>query len=115
MVQQSKELESAKLEMSLVQLWIKIHAAFMAVLVSRLMMWGTISYARKTQMVHIHGNLNAAQYRYEVLTLHMLPAMNISRDVFQHDNAQPHIARATVDFLAIQNVRVLPGHLNHRR
>jgi hypothetical protein len=77
------------------------------------MMWGAISYARKTQLVRIPGNLNAARYRDEVLTPHMLPAMNLRREVFQHDNAWPHTARATVDFLANQNVRVLPDRLNH--
>jgi hypothetical protein len=46
------------------------------------MMWGAISYARKTQLVHIHGNLSAARYRDEVLTPHMLPAMNLRMDVF---------------------------------
>ena len=39
---------------------------------------------------------------------HMLPAMNLRRKVFQHDNARPHSARATVDFLANHNVTVLP-------
>ena len=36
----------------------------------------------------------------------MLPAMNLRREVFQHDNARPHTARTTttVDFLAQQNV-----------
>jgi hypothetical protein len=38
----------------------------------------------------------------------MLPAMNLRRDVFQHNNARQHNARATVDFLANQNVTVLP-------
>ena len=33
---------------------------------------------------------------------HMLPAMNLHRKVVQHDNARPHSARATVDFLANQ-------------
>jgi hypothetical protein len=46
------------------------------------MMWGAISYARKTQLVHIHGNLSAARYRDDVLTPHMLPAMNLRMDVF---------------------------------
>jgi len=78
------------------------------------MMWGAISYARKTQLVHIPGNLSAAPYRDEVLTPHMLLAMNLRREVFQYDNARPHTARATVDFLANQNVRVLPGRLNHQ-
>ena len=61
---------------------------------------------RKTQLVHIHGNLSAARYRDEVLTPHMLPAMNIRREFFQHDHTRPHTARATVDFLANQNVSV---------
>jgi transposase len=72
------------------------------------MLWGAISYARKTQLVHISDNLNVARYRDEVLTSHMLPTMNLHRDVFQRDNAGSHTARATVDFLANQNVTVLP-------
>jgi hypothetical protein len=76
-------------------------------------MWGAISYARKTQLVHIPGNISAARYRDKVLTPHILPAMDIRMNVFQHDNARPHTARVTVDVLANQNVRVLPGRLNH--
>jgi hypothetical protein len=37
----------------------------------------------------------------------MLPVMNLHRDVFQHYNARSHTSRATVDFLANQNVTVL--------
>ena len=59
------------------------------------MMWGAISYACKTQLVHIPGNLIAARYRDEVLTPHMLPAMNLRREVFQHNNAWPHTAHST--------------------
>jgi hypothetical protein len=44
----------------------------------------TISYARKTQMVSISGKLNAVRYSYEVLTPHMLPAMNLRREGFKH-------------------------------
>jgi len=58
--------------------------------------------------MHIHGNLNDARYRDEVLTPHMLPTMNLRREVFQHDNALLHTARATVDYVANQNVTVLP-------
>jgi hypothetical protein len=78
------------------------------------MMWDAISYARKTQLVHFSGNLHPARYRDKVLTPHMLPTMNLCREVFQHDNARLHTARATVDFLAKQNIRVLPGCLNHQ-
>ena len=40
--------------------------------------------------------------------------MNLRREVFQHNNVRPHTVRATVDFLANQNVRVLPDRLNHQ-
>ena len=53
------------------------------------------------------GNHSAARCRDEVLPPHMLPAMNLHRAVFQHDKARPHTDRATVDFLANQNVTVL--------
>jgi hypothetical protein len=33
---------------------------------------------------------------------------------FQPVNARPHTARATVDFLANQNIRKIPGRLNHQ-
>jgi hypothetical protein len=78
------------------------------------MMWGAISSARKTQLMHIPGNLNATRYINAVLTPHMLPAMNLRRVVFQHDNARPQTARATVDFLANQNARAIPGRLHHQ-
>jgi hypothetical protein len=54
------------------------------------MMWDAISYAQ-TQLVHIYSNRFAARYRDEVLTPNMLPAMNLRRDVFQHDNTRPHV------------------------
>jgi hypothetical protein len=59
------------------------------------MMWGAIHYAVKLSC------------RDEVLIPHTLPAMNLHRDVFQHDNDRPHTARATVLILAKQNVTVL--------
>ena len=71
------------------------------------MMWGAISYAQNTQLVHIPGNLSAARYRDEVLTPHMLPVMNLRREVVQHNNTPPNTSRATVDFLANHSVTVL--------
>ena len=129
MVQQSKGLGPAKLEVSLVLRWIKIHAAenrwrytYLQTpeweVRKELRPWGRRFRRRncddvgchilRRKLVHIQGNLNAARYRDEVLTPHMLPAMNLRRDVFQHNNARQHNARATVDFLANQNVTVLP-------
>ena len=46
--------------------------------------------------------------RDEVLTEHMLPAINLRSEVFQHENTLPHTARATVYFLANQSETVLP-------
>jgi hypothetical protein len=48
-----------------------------------------------------------ARYRDEVLTQHMLPAMNLRSEVFQH-NTRTHTARATVDILDDQSATVLP-------
>jgi hypothetical protein len=74
------------------------------------MIWGAISYARKTKLVHIPATITPRD-RDEGLTPHMVPTMNLRREVFQHDYTRPHTSRATVDFLA--NKKVLPGRLNH--
>jgi hypothetical protein len=37
------------------------------------MVWGVISYARKTQLVPIQGNVSAARYRDEIMQPHLLP------------------------------------------
>jgi hypothetical protein len=123
MVQQSMGLGPAKLEASLVQQWSRFmlqkrdgrtrvykrrNERFTGNCVlevdnsggGSVMIWGAISYARKPQLVHIPGHLKAARY--------MLPSMNLCREGFQHDNARPHTARSTVDFLTNQNVTVLP-------
>ena len=72
------------------------------------MMWAAISWNRRTHLVHVQGNLTALPYRDEILQRHMIPAMNVRREVFQQDNARPHTARVTMDFLAQNNVTVLP-------
>jgi hypothetical protein len=71
------------------------------------MMSGAISYARKNSTGAHPRQPQPARYRDEVLTQHMLPAMNLRSEVFQH-NTRPHTARATVDFLADQSATMLP-------
>ena len=71
------------------------------------MIWGAISYANKTKLVYFLGNLNAVRYRYQVLTPHMLPAMNLCRELFQQDNARLPTVCATVFFLTNHYVIVL--------
>ena len=55
---------------------------------------GTASYVEKLNWCTSTGTIT--------------PLHTEMREVFQHDNARPHTARATVDFLANQNVTVLP-------
>jgi hypothetical protein len=131
MMQQSKGLGPAKLEASLGQRWIKVHTAekrwpYTCIQTpewevrKELRPWGRQIRRKKcddvgchiwrwkTQLVHINGNLSAARHRDEVLTPHMLPAMDLRREVIQHDNARPHTPRVTVNFLANHSVTLLP-------
>ena len=72
------------------------------------MMWAAISYTNRTDLVHVQGNLTAVLYRDTILQPHLLPVIDVQRQLFQQDNARPHTARATMDFLAANNVNVLP-------
>lgn len=74
------------------------------------MVWGGICGENKTDLVIVQGNMNAVQYRDQVLQPVVLPFLHNQPQgtVFQHDNARPHIARLTRDFLNHHNVHVLP-------
>ena len=63
----------------------------------------------KTDVVVVQGNLNAQRY-VNLLNNNLLPFMrNFGLGLtFQHDNARPHIALVTANFLAQINVNVLP-------
>ena len=69
--------------------------------------WETRTWQQEKQH---HLSQVSDEYRHRqseavsVLTPHMLPVMNLRREVCQHDNARPHTARDTVDFLSNQNV-----------
>ena len=73
------------------------------------MVWGGIMGNVKTDLVVIQGNL-AAQGYVNLLNNHLLPFMQNHGPgiTFQHDNARPHTARITANFLARNNVNVLP-------
>jgi len=68
------------------------------------MVSGAISYARKTHLMPIHGNLNAARYRDEILQPHLLPVIDFRREIFQQDNARSHTALLTMDYLQNHNI-----------
>lgn len=72
------------------------------------MMWGTITCRRRSDLVMIQGNLTAQRYCDEILRPHLLPIIDRQRELFQQDNARPHTARHTRDFLQNHNINVLP-------
>ena len=73
------------------------------------MVWAAINYRFKTQLVVCQGNLTARCYIDQdlrpVVVLMFRQRWNL---VYQHDNARPHVARATWDFLQANNIGVLP-------
>ena len=63
----------------------------------------------KTRLIVINGNINAQTYINDVLAVEALPfiqfrGLNVS---FMHDNARPHSAAITRQFLVTNNVNVL--------
>ena len=71
-------------------------------------MWGAISYARKTQLVPIQGNVSAARFRDEITQPHLLPDIDVRAEIFHQDNARPDTAHLTMDYLQNQNIVVIP-------
>lgn len=72
------------------------------------MVWGAISYTGRSRLVLIQGNLNAQRYIDEILRPEVLPLVAVPGAIFQQDNARPHTARLTTQFLAANNVNGLP-------
>ena len=72
------------------------------------MVWAAISRAQRSPLIHIEGRLNAVRYVDQVLRPHALPLLDRPEAVFQHDNARPHSARHTTQFLNQNGVHVLP-------
>ena len=74
------------------------------------MVWGGISWRYRTPLVVLEGNLTSRRYIDEVLEPVVVPFLQNHADVtlYQQDNARPHSARLTTDFLGQNNVQVLP-------
>lgn len=75
-----------------------------------LMVWGGICGDVKTRLVVIRGNMNAQRYRDDILQPVVVPFMQQQPAgiVYQHDNARPHTAMLTQNFLNDANIQVLP-------
>ena len=74
------------------------------------MVWGGITYDRRTDLIVIRGNMTGQRYVNEILRPVVAPMANrIGQNfVFQDDNARPHRARVATDFLTQQGIGSLP-------
>ena len=72
------------------------------------MVWTGISYNHKTNLIFVNGNLNAQRYRDEILRPHVRPFIRCHGGRFQHDNPWPHVSQICRDYLANENIEVIP-------
>lgn len=73
------------------------------------MVWAAIRHGWKSELVFINGNLTAQRYIDNVLAPQIVPHFAENPLLtFMHDNARPHTARASQQFLHEHNVEVLP-------
>jgi len=73
------------------------------------MVWAAINHRFKSQLVVCQGNLTARRYIDQILRHVVVPLFRQRQGlVYQHDNARPHVARVTRDFLQARNINVLP-------
>ena len=72
--------------------------------------WGGISWNGYTSLQIVTGSINAERY-IDILNSKMLPffkdEMPLRGAIFQHDNAGPHCAKRTLQWLENHNVKVL--------
>ena len=73
------------------------------------MVWAGISFNTRTDLVNVPGRMNAARYIEDILANHVVPAGALidPRFLFQHDNARPHIAGQTIQFLRDHQIPVM--------
>ena len=79
------------------------------------MVWAGMSETERTTLVIIRDNLNGQRYRDEVLQPFAVPFLQVhpQLDIYQHDNATPHTSRVARQFLAANNVEVMPVSYTH--
>lgn len=82
-----------------VWIWL-LNATFTALLVA---------FGSRSRLLFIRGNMTAERYVNDVLQPNVVPYVRSIEDgIFQQDNARPHIARVSRQFLELENIRVLP-------
>ena len=70
-------------------------------------MWAVISNDRKTDLVHVPGNLTAERYRDEIVHPHLMHRIDQQKELFKQVNTMPHTTRVTMDYLEQNNINVL--------
>ncbi len=77
------------------------------VITASVMVWGCVWYSGKSELYVCDQNIDA-DYYINILTNNLLPCIpNLNRYYFQHDNATPHTAKKTKNWLATFGVRLL--------
>ena len=72
------------------------------------MIWGGISFNRKTDLRKVRGNLIAVRYCADIITPVIVPYIaNRNADVLQQDNARCHTARHAQNVLAANHINTL--------
>ena len=72
------------------------------------MVWGAVSVAGRSALVQVQGSLTAQRYIADILRPHALPLLAAPAHVLQQDNARPHTACITQNFLTANNINTLP-------
>ena len=73
------------------------------------MVWGAISYHRRSNLLRIECNLNIYKYVREVLHPEVVPILQFFLGtIFQQNNARPHVAMSVWDFCSTQDLQLLP-------
>jgi hypothetical protein len=67
-----------------------------------------VSNDRKTNLVHVLGNLTTVRYRDEILQPHLIHEIDRISELFKQDNTRSTTARVTMEYLEQNNINVLP-------
>ena len=71
--------------------------------------WGGIFGNFKTPLVRLQGRVTADVYVHDILRPYVLPFLHANEGgILMHDNAPPHTARLTKEFIVSEGVEVLP-------
>ncbi|GFY01073.1 transposable element Tcb1 transposase [Trichonephila clavipes] len=72
-------------------------------------LWTLLGLDSRTPLVRIAGTLNSQRYISEVLEPVVLPYLqSLAADIFQLDNARPHVAHIVQRFFVNHQIELLP-------